>query len=281
LASDIFKASPHYQRGATFKDVFDELGDIIILNFFEKRTMPPTAADVAFVESKINQWFQGKIATYEPYVPCSVSPWPAPCFSIGPVIFMHVQEFAEQERQRTSVPMFELTYEGMFKVMAQASATWVATVVVEKCTQKRAQEIANLSVDIALAGLQLVVPLDHSAHMSRLTARTIPSSLQLVSRCNGQMGSANQEPGLAMGEGTLHHFLNVRQALVDAVSPRVAAFVAGSSALPILDQAWADAAYWFHEALAEPLDTIAVPKLETAIEVLLRAESTSGSRPGC
>jgi hypothetical protein len=48
--------------------------------------------------------------------------------------------------------------------------------------------------------------------------------------------------------------------------------------LPTLNQAWADAAYWFHEGLAEPLDTIAVPKLETAIEVLLRAESTPGSK---
>src|SRR5258708_2187799 len=139
--------------------------------------------------------------------------------------------------------MFDLTYEGMFKAMTQASASWIATVVVEKCMQKRAQEIGNLSVDIALAGLQLVVPLDHSAQMSRLTGRTIPSALQIVSRSNGQitMGSAHQEPGLSMGQGTLSHFLQTRQVLVDAVSPRVAAYVTGTSAFPILEQAWADA----------------------------------------
>jgi hypothetical protein len=261
------------------KELFDELSDVIILNFFEKRMIVPTSADVTFVESKIDQWFQARIAIPEVYVPCSLSPWPAPSFSIGPVKFMHVQEFAEQERQRTGA-IFDLTYEGMFKAMAQASASWIATVVVEKCMQKRAQEIANLSVDIALAGLQLVVPLDQSAQMSRLTARTIPSALQIVSRSNGQitMGSANQEPGLSMGQGTLGHFLQTRQVLVDAVSPRVTAFVRGTSAFPILEQAWADAAYWFHEALAEPLDTIAIPKFETAIEVLLRVESTSGSK---
>jgi hypothetical protein len=280
LASEIFKASPQYQRGTTFNDLFDELSDTIIFNFVDKRTIAPTAADVAFVESKINQWFQGKIATHELYIPCSLSPWPGPRFSIGPVTFMLGQEFADQERQRMSAPMFDLTHEGMFKAMTQASATWIATVVVEKCMQKRAQEIANLSVDIALAGLQLVVPLDHSTRVSRLTARTIPSSLEFVSRCNGQisMGSANQEPGLVMGEGTLHHFLKTGQALLDSVGQRVTAYVTGISGLPVLEQAWADAAYWFHEALAEPLDTIAVPKLETAIEVLLRAENTSGSK---
>lgn len=39
-----------------------------------------------------------------------------------------------------------------------------------------------------------------------------------------------------------------------------------------------DAAYWLHEALAEPIDSIAVAKLETALEVLTIAENTSGSK---
>jgi hypothetical protein len=44
-----------------------------------------------------------------------------------------------------------------------------------------------------------------------------------------------------------------------------------------LDQSWSDAAYWFHEGLAEPIDTIAITKFETAIEVLLSAESSKQS----
>lgn len=81
-----------------------------------------------------------------------------------------------------------------------------------------------------------------------------------------------------MGDGTLDYFLQQGQGLAHAIGPRVKSFVEGKSAFPALEQAWADAAYWFHEALVESLDTIAVPKLETAIEVLLRAESTSGSK---
>ena len=48
--------------------------------------------------------------------------------------------------------------------------------------------------------------------------------------------------------------------------------------MPDLDEAWCNAAYWYHEALAEPLDTVAVAKLETAIEVLFRSENMDGSK---
>ena len=57
----------------------------------------------------------------------------------------------------------------------------------------------------------------------------------------------------------------------------VGCFVSGNCRLPNLERAWCDAAYWLHEALAEPIDSISVAKLETALEVLLRAENTKGS----
>jgi hypothetical protein len=43
--------------------------------------------------------------------------------------------------------------------------------------------------------------------------------------------------------------------LVDAIAPGVTAYVTGTSGLPVLKQGRADAAYWFHEALAEPVCT--------------------------
>jgi hypothetical protein len=57
----------------------------------------------------------------------------------------------------------------------------------------------------------------------------------------------------------------------------VRSFTSGTFRLPLLEQAWCDAAYWLHEALAEQIDAIAIAKLETALEVLLRAENNSGS----
>jgi hypothetical protein len=81
-----------------------------------------------------------------------------------------------------------------------------------------------------------------------------------------------------MGLGTLEQHVRQSATILESVGNRVGCFLAKSSALPRLEQAWCDAAYWCHEAFVEPLDTIAVPKLETAIEVLLRAENTRGSK---
>jgi hypothetical protein len=65
--------------------------------------------------------------------------------------------------------------------------------------------------------------------------------------------------------------------MIQSVGHRVDAYVRGGSKLPKLELAWCDAAYWFHEGLAETLDSIAVAKLETAVEVLLGAESAAKS----
>jgi hypothetical protein len=58
----------------------------------------------------------------------------------------------------------------------------------------------------------------------------------------------------------------------------VSSFVTGHFCLSNLETAWCDAGYWLHEALAEPIDSIAIAKLETAVEVLVRAESTARSK---
>jgi hypothetical protein len=115
--------------------------------------------------------------------------------------------------------------------------------------------------------------------MARMTGRTIPRYRYGVSVGNGTVSPtvSNQEPGILLGPGTLEHYLTEGSALLSAVGPQISAFLSRAGDLPSLSCAWADAAYWYHEGLAEPLDTIAVPKLETAIEVLLRSESSSGS----
>ena len=55
-------------------------------------------------------------------------------------------------------------------------------------------------------------------------------------------------------------------------------YLSGKMSLPKIEQAWCDAAFYFHEGIAEPLDTIAVSKLETAIKMLLVTESSRGSK---
>jgi hypothetical protein len=65
--------------------------------------------------------------------------------------------------------------------------------------------------------------------------------------------------------------------VIEAVGKCVTSFATGQFRFPIIELAWCDAAYWFHEALAETIDSIAFAKLETALEVLVCTENAAGS----
>ena len=279
FVESMFGDAPHYQRGATFKDFFDAVADIIIAGYVGRPHSQLVDDDDQNIRSQIAAWFAAVAAKRQLYIPCMLSPHHAPPFVVGPVSFRYVSDFVSEERIANEAT-FDFTFGQLLSGMSQGPAHWMATVEVDGCTKERAWEIGNLTVDIAIAGLQLVVPLDQSKHMARMTARAAPRWGHAVSRSNGatSMETTNSEPGLILGTGALHHFLQHGNQVMEPVGRRVAAFVTGGAALPRLEQAWADASYWFHEGLAEPLDTIAVPKLETAIEVMLRAESSSGSK---
>jgi hypothetical protein len=278
LADTIFRGTPEYLRGCTFEELSDELFGVLIQNFRGRRGPEITAADVTFVDSTLEDWFKTKSASHHLYVPCILTPRPAPAFDIGPVRFTYVTDFVTRERTGKET-MFDFTYGMMLQEMGVQRAFWIAEVDVRQCMQKRAEELGELAVDIAIAGLQLVIHPDQSRHMARMTARTVPRYRFGVSVGNGMVSPTvrNQEPGILLGPGTLEHYLKEGSALLSTVGSQVSAFLTRAGDLPTLSCAWADAAYWYHEGLAELLDTIAVPKLETGIEVLLRSESSSGS----
>jgi hypothetical protein len=279
LADAIFRDTPHLLRGSTFEDVSNEVFVILIQNFLGHKASEITAADLTLVEHGIEQWFAANSGSHHLYIPCILTPRPAPMFQIGPILFTFIDDFVEH-LPKDNQAVFDLTYGGMLKEMASQRAGWMAEVAVDRCMRKRAEELAELSVDLAITALQIVIHPDQSRHMSRMTARTVPRYRFGLSEGGGMVSPTvtNQEPGLALGPGTFEHYLQEADALMKAAGAQILAFLTGSSALPILAGAWADAAYWCHEGLAEPLDTIAVPKLETAIEVLLRSESSSGSQ---
>ncbi len=156
LAEAIFTGSP-YQHGATFETVAKTLTDAIIVNYTEKANAAVDANDMAFVEKSIADWFQEQIASHELYIPCFISPWHEAPFSIGPIRFAHLQDFAAQAKSDTGA-MFEVFFGPFFELMQHNAAHWIAILKVEGCTKDRAQEFANLAVDVALAGLQLCVP---------------------------------------------------------------------------------------------------------------------------
>jgi hypothetical protein len=278
LADTIFHGSEEYSRGSTFQELLNELFGVLIQNFRNRKSEELTGADVRFLEQAMEDWFKTKSASHHLYIPCILAPRFAPAFDIGPVRFTYITDFVTRERAGKEA-MFDFTYGMLIREMEVQRSFWIAEVDVDQAMQKCAEELGELAVDIAITALQLVLHPDQSRHMSRMTARTVPRYRLGVSISNGMVSptSTNQEPGLLLGPGTLEHFLQEGQSLLSAVGPQVTAFLSRGGAVPILSRAWADAAYWYHEGLSEPLDTIAVSKLETAIEVLLRSQSSSGS----
>lgn len=113
----------------------------------------------------------------------------------------------------------------------------------------------------------------------RLDARRGFVERRTFAEANGRMGWGIQrrEPGLSIGEGTLQAVLKETQVLVTAVGHIVASFASGTYRLPTLEKAWCDAAYWMRESLFDTIDSLAVTKLETAMEVLICTESAKNS----
>ena len=151
LADSAFR-NRQYQRVITFAAIVDELSSIIILNYASKAHVTTMQiSDVNFIEQKIAEWFQRQIAVHEFFIPCFISPWDACAFSIGPVQFAHLRQFVPAAEGETGV-MFEVSFRPAIELMGRAAANWMATVKVEGCTKNRAQEIADLTIDIALGG---------------------------------------------------------------------------------------------------------------------------------
>jgi len=235
LADTIFRGTPEYLRGCTFEELSDELFGVLIQNFRGRSGPEITAADVTFVESSLEDWFKTKSASHHLYVPCILTPRPAPAFDIGPIRFTYVTDFVTRERTGKET-MFDFTYGMMLREMGVQRAFWITEVDVHQCMQKRAEELGELAVDIAIAGIQLVIHPDQSRHMARMTARTVPRYRFGVSVGNGMVSPtvSNQEPGILLGPGTLEHYLKEGSALLSAGGPQVSAFLSRAGDLPTL-----------------------------------------------
>jgi hypothetical protein len=175
----------------------------------------------------------------------------------------------------------EHDFDKMLERMHRDRGSWLAQAKVEGCDRARGEEIGALAIDLALAMLQLALPTSwNTRNISRLDARRGGADSQTFSRtATTESGShSSHDAGVTIGEGTMQKILQDFSKLANAVGICVTAFASGRFHLPNLQRSFCDAAYWFHEALAEKIDSIAIVKLETSLEVLLRSQSSKGSQ---
>jgi hypothetical protein len=172
------------------------------------------------------------------------------------------------------------SFDNFLAEMRKERAHWLGIVSVKDCDDDKAQEVGALAVDLAIVAFQLAAPNQGTRNMSRLaTRRGTPEKLSLtLSGGHYSGGWSRVEAGLSIGQGLLADIVGTMAHLVTAVGNCIRSFAEDSYRLPNLERAWCDGAYWLHQGLVEPLDTIAVAKLETAIEVLFRSESSSRTR---
>lgn len=272
---------PAMERGSTYADVQNELFSFIEA-YVAREPSTIAASDAEALFTRFEHWFSQRASSRRVFVPCLITRTDAPRFEIGPVTF----EYFSRIRTSDFWPSFEGEaildrhgFEDLLKWMREGDAYWLARVSVDGCEQRRAEEVAELAVDLAIVALQLSAPALGTSTMARLDARRGTSQKRSLSEAGGfhNAGWARKEPGSSIGRGTLEDILRKSVSVIAAVGNLVRSFTSGSFRLPTLERAWCDAAYWLHQARAESIDTIAIAKLETALEVLLRSESTRGS----
>lgn len=281
LSECLVKRSPAMERGTIFANARTEL--LKTLAAYTGRDPSSIGGDdVASLHTHFDGWFGQLAARRRVFVPCVISPWAAPRFSIGPAVFVHVDEAARSEFYPPAGDVLGRDgFDRMLGLMRDNRANWLACVSVEGCEHERAEEIGALAADLAIVALQLAIPLAWGTRtMGRLDARRGAAEQRTLSESDGyyNAGWSKREAGLSIGTGTLADILQKTAPTIAAAGRCVAAFATGQFRLPNLERAWCDAAYWLHEALVESIDAIAIAKLETALEVLLHAENASGSQ---
>ncbi len=272
---------PAMERGATYADIQIELFNFIE-DYVGHEPSIVGSKDAKALVAHFEKWFADRALPRRVFVPCVISRTPAPRFEIGPITFEFIDRVIASDfypHRGGEAALDRLGFDDLVRWMRERDADWLARVSVDGCEQRRAEEIAELAVDLVIVALQLAAPYLDTRTMSRLDARRGTSQKRTLSESDGyhNVGWTRKEPGLAIGQGTLPDILTKAELIFTSVGKVVRSFASGSFRLPVLERAWCDSAYWLHQALAESIDTIAIAELETALEVLVRAESTRGS----
>ena len=281
LMEALVKECPGLDRGIAFRRIRRE-----IFNMIENRIGSDPALlrsdDVTDLLAQLGRWFKQETEPREVFVPCAVSPWPAPQFVIGSARFIYMDDVPRAEFYPAPVDSIgRQDFDKMLERMRSERAHWLVQISVEGCDRERGEEIGALAADLAIVTLQLALPTAwNTRNMSKLDGRRGGANSQTLSRtattdCSGH---STHDAGLSIGQGMMQEILRTCSPLVDAVGHCITAFATGRFTFASLEQAWCDAAYWYHEALNEPINSISVVKLETSLEVLLRSSSTKGSQ---
>jgi hypothetical protein len=186
LTDLIFNECPRYARGVKFSDFLNQVSHLIIELFGDDPQKCIDEIDLQKLEDALKNWFLASSPSIRFYIPCKLTTFPGSSFKIGPIYFNYINDIIEREK-KANEELFEVGFQSVVSAMAAEAAHWMANVDVLDCTKERASEIGDLAVDIAVTGLQLVIPLNFSERMARMTARNLPRNREMIARVDGAL----------------------------------------------------------------------------------------------
>jgi hypothetical protein len=252
----------------------DRVADLLRVRWKQDGAQPP---DLGWVRNEIDNWLSSQSGTLRHFIPCKISSETADSFVIGPVTFVHIDNFAPQEfglKDGVSGPV------KLDRWKTEYRANWFAVVDVTAREKARSLEVAEIVVDLCLGVIQTITRDPLGRDIARLTGRTmLGEKFSLVSDSDGSWSHGWQSRGsFDMPSSILGELLQQTSPDIQSMGKIIGRYRDQSSPLPLLEQGWCDALFWFHEGLSEPLDSVAIAKMETAIENIFCAESMKGSR---
>ena len=137
LSEALVMRSPGMERGATFKSVRSELFDLLA-NYVAADPGSINADTVATVHTHLEQWFRQRAASRQILIPCTISPWEAPRFSMGPVQFIYGDHVARSEFYPPGDDdgINRDAFNRILASMKASRAHWLACVSVEHCDRE-------------------------------------------------------------------------------------------------------------------------------------------------
>lgn len=96
LSESLVTRSAGMERGVAFESVRSELLDTLA-NYVGRDADSISADTVATLYTHLEQWFHQRAASRQVFIPCAISPWAAPRFSIGPVLFIYMDDVSQGE----------------------------------------------------------------------------------------------------------------------------------------------------------------------------------------
>jgi hypothetical protein len=140
LSESIIGQFPAMERGTIFANFETELFDFLATSYVGRDPASIGAAEVSALHDHFVVWFAKLASPRRIFVPSVISPWSAPRFSIGPVVFIFVEEAAQSEFYPRGNPSDILSRDGfdrMLQLMKATHANWLACVPIQGCEHQR------------------------------------------------------------------------------------------------------------------------------------------------